>query len=103
MFETLKSTGQRIRREMKVYQLVLKDPRVPWPSKWLLGLAMGYLLSPIDLIPDFIPILGHVDDLIIVPVLLTLALKFIPKEVVDECRAKALKGEAQPEEGRAPC
>lgn len=103
MFKTLKSTGQRIRREMKVYQLVLKDPRVPWPSKWLLGLAMGYLLSPIDLIPDFIPVLGHVDDLIIVPILLALALKFIPKEVVDECRAKALNGETQPEEGRAPC
>lgn len=92
MFETLKSMGQRIRREMTIYQLVLKDPRVSWPSKWLLGLAIGYLLSPIDLIPDFIPILGHVDDLIIVSVLLTLALKFIPKEVVDECRAKALKG-----------
>lgn len=102
MLETLKSTGQRIRREMKVYHLVLKDPRVPWPSKWLLGLAMGYLLSPIDLIPDFIPVLGHVDDLIIVPALLALALKFIPKEIVDECRAKALNGEIQPEEGNAP-
>ena len=103
MFETLKSTGQRIRREMNVYQLVLKDPRVPWPSKWLLGLAMGYLLSPIDLIPDFIPALGYVDDLIIVPILLALALKFIPKEAVDECRAKALNEETQPKEARAPC
>ena len=103
MFKTLKSTGQRIRREMNVYHLVLKDPRVPWSLKWLLGLAMGYLLSPIDLIPDFIPVLGHIDDLIIVPALLTLALKFIPKEVVNECRAKALKGETQPEKGRAPC
>ena len=103
MLETLKSIGQRIRREMNVYQLVLKDPRVPWPSKWLLGLAIGYLLSPIDLIPDFIPILGHVDDLIIVPILLAIALKFIPKEVVKECRAKALNGETPPQEGRAPC
>lgn len=93
MFETLKSLGERIRREITIYQLVLKDPRVPWPSKWLLGLAMGYLLSPIDLIPDFIPILGHVDDLIIVPVLLSLALKFIPKEVIEECRANALKSQ----------
>lgn len=93
MFETLKSLGERIRREITIYQLMLKDPRVPWPSKWLLGLAMGYLLSPIDLIPDFIPILGHVDDLIIVPVLLSLALKFIPKEVIEECRANALKSQ----------
>ena len=93
MFETLKSLGERIRREITIYQLMLKDPRVPWPSKWLLGLAMGYLLSPVDLIPDFIPILGHVDDLIIVPVLLSLALKFIPKEVIEECRANALKSQ----------
>jgi uncharacterized membrane protein YkvA (DUF1232 family) len=92
MLETLKSIGQRIRREVKVYQLLLKDSRVPRPSKWLLGLAIGYLLSPIDLIPDFIPVLGQIDDLIIVPFLLTLALRFIPNQVIDECREKALNG-----------
>ncbi len=92
MLETLKSIGQRIRREVKVYQLLLKDSRVPRPSKWLLGLAIGYLLSPIDLIPDFIPVLGQIDDLIIVPFLLTLALRVIPNQVIDECREKALNG-----------
>ena len=92
MLETLKSIGQRIRREVKVYQLLLKDSRVPRPSKWLLGLAIGYLLSPIDLIPDFIPVLGQIDDLIIVPFLLTLALRFIPNQVIDGCREKALNG-----------
>ena len=92
MLETLKSIGQRIRREVKVYQLLLKDSRVPRPSKWLLGLAIGYLLSPIDLIPDFIPVLGQIDDLIIVSFLLTLALRVIPNQVIDECREKALNG-----------
>lgn len=92
MLETLKSIGQRIRREVKVYQLLLKDSRVPRPSKWLLGLAIGYLLSPIDLIPDLIPVLGQIDDLIIVPFLLTLALRVIPNQVIDECREKALNG-----------
>jgi uncharacterized membrane protein YkvA (DUF1232 family) len=92
MLETLKSIEQRIRREVKVYQLLLKDSRVPRPSKWLLGLAIGYLLSPIDLIPDFIPVLGQIDDLIIVPFLLTLALRVIPNQVIDECREKALNG-----------
>lgn len=88
MFKTLKSAGARIRREIEVYQLVLRDPRVPWLSKWLLALAIGYLLSPIDLIPDFIPILGQIDDLIIVPALAALALKFIPQKVIQECREK---------------
>lgn len=90
MFDTLKSAAQRLRFEMKVYQLVLKDNRVPRLGKWLLGLAVAYALSPIDLIPDFIPLLGYVDDVIIVPGLILLAFKFIPKAVLDDCRRKAM-------------
>jgi uncharacterized membrane protein YkvA (DUF1232 family) len=90
MFETLKSAAQRVRFEMMVYQLVLKDDRVPRLGKWLLGLAVVYALSPIDLIPDFIPILGYVDDVIIVPGLILLALRFIPKAVLEDCRKNAM-------------
>lgn len=86
MFEKLKSLGTQIKRELRVYQLVLKDSRTPRTAKCLLGLAIGYLLLPFDIIPDFIPVLGHLDDLIIVPALVIIALKMIPKEVIEDCR-----------------
>ncbi|HWQ21148.1 MAG TPA: DUF1232 domain-containing protein, partial [Clostridia bacterium] len=80
---------KRVRREVRVWSLVLKDPRTPRVSKWLLGAALAYLASPVDVIPDFIPLLGQLDDLVIVPGLVRLATRFIPHGVVAECRAKA--------------
>ena len=62
-------------------------------AKWLLWLAIGYVLLPFDLIPDFIPVLGQLDDALIVPGLVYLALKMIPKEVVEECRQRITKRE----------
>jgi len=91
MFEKLKSVGRNVKHELRVYQFVLKDKRTPKISKILLGLAIGYLLLPFDLIPDFIPVIGHLDDLILVPLLVIAALKFIPQEVVDDCRKRALQ------------
>lgn len=79
-------TVEQIKREIRVCQLVLQDERVPRSAKWLLGLAIGYALSPIDLIPDFIPVLGYLDDVIIVPALLAIAFKLVPPEVIVECR-----------------
>lgn len=82
----LRETAGKLKTELAVYRLVLKDARTPLPAKALLGLAVGYALMPFDLIPDFIPVLGHLDDLVIVPVLVILALKLIPQEVISECR-----------------
>lgn len=76
----------RIKSEIKVYQCALKHPRTPKLAKWLLGLALVYLISPIDIIPDFIPFAGQLDDLVILPVLVWLALRLIPKDVMAECR-----------------
>ena len=88
MLERLRLTAQGFRREIKVYQLVLQDSRVPKRAKWLLGLALGYALSPIDLVPDFIPVVGHLDDVLIVPALIWFAKRSIPPEVIAECRAR---------------
>ena len=85
----LRGAYARFRREIRVYQAVLKDPRTPRPAKWLLGMAIAYALSPIDLIPDFIPIIGHLDDAVIVPGLIVLAVHFIPRDVLEDCRVRA--------------
>lgn len=86
MLERIKAVGQDLKRELKVYQLVIKDGRTPkWP-KFLLGCVVGYVLLPFDIIPDFIPVVGHIDDVIIVPALVYLALRMIDPEVVEDCR-----------------
>lgn len=69
--------------------LAYKHPGVPWYAKLFAALIVSYALSPIDLIPDFIPVLGYLDDLIIVPAGIALSKKMIPKEVLEECRSKA--------------
>lgn len=63
----LKTILAAFKTELKTYQLVLKDKRTPRAAKWLLGAAVAYFLSPVDLIPDFIPVLGQMDDLLVVP------------------------------------
>lgn len=75
-----------IKKEISLYTLVMKDPRTPLIPKLLLFLALGYLLMPFDLIPDFIPVIGQIDDIIIVPLLFYLAIKFIPKDIIDKYR-----------------
>ena len=86
MLEKLKSLTKHLKQEFEVYRLVLKHPKTPWPAKLFLGLAIGYLLMPFDLIPDFIPILGQLDDVVIIPILVYMALVFTPKELIESCR-----------------
>ena len=87
------SWRERIKKlNLDVFALYLafRDKRCPWYARVWIGLIIGYALSPIDLIPDFIPILGQLDDLIIIPVGIAVALKMIPESVMDECRQKAV-------------
>ena len=89
MLEKLKSLTKHLKQEFEVYRIVLKHPQTPFPAKICLWLAIGYLLLPFDLIPDFIPVLGQLDDVIIIPFLLYIALLFIPKELIQSCREQA--------------
>jgi uncharacterized membrane protein YkvA (DUF1232 family) len=84
----LRQIGQRLKTELTFYQLVLRHPQTPKMARFLLWLAVGYVLLPFDLIPDFLPIIGQLDDLIIVPGLIYLALRIIPDALIRECRAQ---------------
>ncbi|MBE9478661.1 MAG: DUF1232 domain-containing protein [Chloroflexi bacterium] len=87
--EQWKRKVKLLRAETYALYLAYRDPRVPWYAKVFAALVVGYAFSPIDLIPDFIPIVGYLDDLILVPIGITIALKMIPKEVMEECRVNA--------------
>jgi len=103
VFWTVRRHGERIRRlksEVIALGLACRDPRVPWYAKLVVGCVVGYALSPIDLIPDFIPVLGYLDDLVIVPLGILLALRMIPPEVMADCRAHAASAMADQRAGR---
>src|SRR6185503_15791007 len=92
----LRQIRRSVAREIRVYRLILDDSRCPRRAKLLLGAALAYLAMPFDLIPDFIPVIGHVDDAIIVPSLVWLALRSIPEEVMEDCRQRAAAGVETP-------
>ena len=87
--QSLKQLARKFKKETYAIYLASIDPRVPWYARMLAGVTVAYAFSPIDLIPDFIPILGYLDDLIIVPLGIWLVIKMIPPEVLAECREKA--------------
>lgn len=89
MLQDLKKITKEFKKGLRKYQLIYNDPRTPKRAKALLWLAIGYTLMPFDLIPDFIPVFGQIDDLIIVPALVVLALKFVPVEVVRDSERMA--------------
>ncbi|MDP6037822.1 MAG: YkvA family protein [Candidatus Latescibacteria bacterium] len=80
---TLLQISRQIKQHLKLYQSLYSDPQTPRLVRWLLWAAIGYTLLPFDLIPDFIPVLGHLDDVVIVPLLIYLALKCIPQDLYD--------------------
>jgi uncharacterized membrane protein YkvA (DUF1232 family) len=96
MIKRAKRWARIVRRDVHAVYLASRDPRVPWYTKALAISVTGYALSPIDLIPDFIPILGLVDDLIIVPLGILLAVKLIPPDIMAEHRATALAADHRP-------
>ena len=79
----------RLKSETHALYLAYRDPRVPWYAKLFAALVVGYAFSPIDLIPDAIPVLGYLDDLILVPLGVALAVRMIPEDVLSESRQKA--------------
>jgi uncharacterized membrane protein YkvA (DUF1232 family) len=81
MFATLQEWARSIKRDVRAVYAVSRDPRTPWYVKFLAFAVIAYALSPIDLIPDFIPVLGYVDDLLIVPLGIWLVIKLIPPEI----------------------
>jgi uncharacterized membrane protein YkvA (DUF1232 family) len=90
-FERSKDMARLFKRELIVYQRVLKDERTPARAKIFLGLAIGYLCMPFDLIPDFIPVIGHLDDAVIIPALVFVALRSVPRELVFEHREQVIR------------
>ncbi len=89
--ERRKEIVRSFKRELIVYQRVLRDDRTPTAAKLFLGLAIGYLCMPFDLIPDFIPVIGLLDDAIIVPALVFAALRFVPREIVSQHREQVVR------------
>ena len=88
MFEKLRSSARALKNEAYAIYLAAKDPRTPWYAKVLIYFVVAHTFSPIDLIPDFFPVLGLLDDIIITPLGIALAIRLIPAEVLAEARLR---------------
>lgn len=85
----LSESTARLKNETLALYFAWRDPRLPWYARVFMGFVLAYAFSPIDLIPDFIPVLGYLDDLVIVPLGIALAMKMVPHEVMEAARQKA--------------
>jgi uncharacterized membrane protein YkvA (DUF1232 family) len=88
-FQQLQRWARTLKRDVLALYLAARDPRVPWYAKVIAACVAAYALSPIDLIPDFIPVLGYLDDIILVPLGIALAIRLIPPALLEEHRAGA--------------
>lgn len=88
-----------LKKELRVVCLAYRRPGVPWYAKLAAALVVGYALSPVDLIPDFIPVFGYLDDLLLIPLGIALIIKLMPESIIAECRLQAdeTSGDEQPE------
>ena len=96
--ETWKTRARRLKTELVALSIAYRDPRTPWYAKVVAACVVGYALSPLDLIPDPIPVLGYLDDLILLPLGVALAIRLIPRQVLEDARTAA----RDPERPRAP-
>ena len=96
---SLKEKAKQLKIDIPAVFLALKDKKTPWYAKLFAALTVAYALSPIDLIPDFIPVLGYLDDLILLPALIALCVRCIPADLLADCRrrAQSLWGEGRPQ------
>jgi uncharacterized membrane protein YkvA (DUF1232 family) len=94
--ERLRTWAREMKRDVHALYLAARDPRVPWYAKAVALFVAGYALSPIDLIPDFIPVIGYLDDVIIVPLGILLAVRLIPPDILAEHRAAADEAALRP-------
>ncbi len=85
----LKEKAKQLKKDIPAIFLALKKKQTPWYAKTLALLTIGYALSPIDLIPDFIPVLGYLDDVLLLPVMVAATVKLIPKDILAQCRVEA--------------
>src|SRR5688572_4248768 len=92
----LRAWAGDLKRDVVAIWIAARDPRVPWYAKAMAGAVAAYALSPIDLIPDFIPILGYLDDLLIVPLAILLVVKLVPAELMTEFRIEATRRAVRP-------
>ena len=95
MLTSLKARAKQLEKETYALYLAYRDPRVPWYAKAFAAFVVAHTVSPIDLIPDFIPVIGYLDDLIITPLGLFLALRMIPPEVMAQAREQAALASAE--------
>jgi uncharacterized membrane protein YkvA (DUF1232 family) len=87
--ERIRAAVERLQLEVHALGLACRDPRVPWYAKLLAAAIVAYAVSPIDLIPDFIPVVGYLDDVVVIPLGIALVLRMIPHDVMAECRTRA--------------
>ena len=90
MFAAIRQWARRIKQDAVMLWFAYKDPRTPWLPRFISMLAVAYALSPIDLIPDFVPVLGFLDDAVLLPAMIWLAVRLLPAEVVAACRELAI-------------
>lgn len=90
-----KRRARQLKKEIYALYLAFKDARTPWYARVFAAVVVGYAFSPIDLIPDPIPLLGYLDDLVLIPIGVYLAIKMIPRPVMEECRLKAAEAMTQ--------